>query len=228
VSLDYSGIELRTLGVLSGDERLIHDCIFGDLHLEIASGIAGRKLDKVKHKELRQAAKAVSFGIVYGIGARGLAAGQKTTVAAAQAMIDLWAERYPEAFNFRYKMQAEAKVSGFLKTAVGGTIYVGKKASLPRCANYPVQRAAFEAMACSIIRHKARLDKMRRAGRWRTVRMIATIHDALIDEAPGGTAPAVLRAMKEDMTKGWLDVFPGSDTTNLVEGGIGYSWATLE
>ena len=234
VSLDYSGIELRTLALLSEDDALFADCVHGDLHLAVAEGIAGRKLDRNKDKELRQAAKAVSFGIIYGSGAGGLAATMGKTHLEASRIIDMWEGRYPRAFNYRYKIEAEAKDTGFVRTALGGTIWLSKKPSLPKCANYPVQRAALEVMARAIIRHKETLDDLRSIGHeldWggdnKIMLLLSTIHDALIDEAPTSHANALLKLMKEDMTLGYLDVFPGADTANLVEGGIGTKWSNL-
>lgn len=229
VSLDYSGIELRCLAMLSGDERMLEDTIHGDLHLEVAQDMAGRKIDKETKsgKELRRGAKAVSFHIIYGGGAPGLAANTRQSIAVAGTMIDTWKARYPKAFEMRFQWQREAQRTGFLTAVDGGTIYVKKTASLPRCANYPVQRAALAVMAKAIKRHKISLDALRASRRYRTVQFLATIHDALIDEATKSTARRVLAVMKDDMVNGYLDIFPGADTSNLVEGGTGPNWGTL-
>ena len=228
VSLDYSGIELRVLALLSGDEQLLHDMIHGDVHLEVGSYIAGRKLDKkiTEDKEIRQSAKAVSFGIVYGISALGLSAGMKTTMDAAQGYIDFWGQRYPKAFNLRNEVMEEAVDTQYIRVIDGGGIYMGKRPGLTKCANYPVQRAALSIMAAAINRHKASLDAYR-AEHGQVAAMCSTIHDALIDEAVGAHAKPVLRLMKQDMVDGYLDIFPGTPTDKLVEGGAGPSWGEL-
>ena len=230
VSLDYSGIELRVLSILSSDEQLLEDMVEGDVHLEVASVIAGRKVNKAtkKGKEARQQAKAVSFGIIYGAGASGLSMTMRTSVDNAQNYIDFWQSRYPKAFNMRYAMMDEASKTRFIRMVDGGTVYMGRQPELTRCANFPVQRAALSIMAKAITRHKDTLDKERAAGRQKMTRMVSTIHDALIDEASAKHAKACLKLMKKDMIDGYLDMFPNAPIDNLVEGGIGPNWAELK
>lgn len=230
VSLDYSGIELKVLALLSGDEQLLYDCIEGDLHSEVASYMVGHRIDKKtpEGKEQRSKAKGVSFGIIYGSGALGLSGTLRTSVERAQELIDFWASRYPKAFGLRHEMMQHAEVDGFLPMIDGGTIWLGKKPDLPKCANYPVQRAALSVMARAIIRHKARLDAAADRGQHLGTRISATIHDALIDEALIADADEALHWMKDDMVAGYLDIFPGAPTDALVEGGVGPSWGELE
>ena len=229
VSLDYSGIELRVLALLSNDAQLLEDVVYGDVHAEVAAKMAGRKIDKTvaADKALRSKAKGVSFGIIYGSGALGLAGTMKTTEEAAQAYIDFWSTRYPDAFNYRWKMMQEAEKSRFIRTVDGGTIYMGRKPDLPKCANYPVQRAALSVMARAIVRHKQSLDALRHDGRHRLTRMLATIHDAIITEASSRDCQEVLEVMEDDMLEGYKDLFPGAPLDGLVEGGIGQNWSAL-
>jgi DNA polymerase-1 len=230
VSLDYSGIELKVLALLSGDDQLLYDCVHGDLHSEVGSYMAGYKIDKKtpEGKDIRSRAKGVSFGIIYGSGSLGLSGTLRTSLSRAQELIDFWADRYPRAFNLRNTMMTHALNGGYLPMIDGGTIYLGKKPDLPKCANYPVQRAALSVMARAIIRHRARLQDAADRGRHLGTRMAATIHDALIDEARIEDADEALRWMKEDMVAGYLDIFPGAPTDALVEGGTGPSWGELE
>jgi DNA polymerase-1 len=230
VSLDYSGIELKVLALLAEDDQLLYDCVHGDLHSEVGSYMAGYRIDKKtpEGKEIRSRAKGVSFGIIYGSGSLGLSGTLRTSVSRAQELIDFWADRYPKAFNLRNVMMGQALDDGYLRMVDGGTIYLGKKPELPKCANYPVQRAALSVMARAIIRHRARLEEAADRGRHLGTRMAATIHDALIDEALIDDAPEALQWMKEDMIAGYLDIFPGAPTDALVEGGTGPSWGELE
>jgi len=232
VSYDYSAIEMRVLALLSGDDQLLEDVVFGDVHSEVAAVIAGHRIDKKtpEGKNARSAAKGVSFGIIYGSGAGGLALTMRTSMEKAQTYIDFWADRYKRAFAYRFQMQEEAQATGYLTMNDGGTIYLGKRnADLPKCANYPVQRAALSVMARAITRHKATLDRLRGSGALDPQRtlLLATIHDALIDEALDTQAEIVKQAMAEDMTAGYLDFFPGAPTDNLIEGGVGPNWADL-
>jgi DNA polymerase-1 len=230
VSLDYSGIELRVLALLSGDEQLLQDMVEGDVHAEVAAVIAGHKIDKKtkKGKEARQAAKGVSFGIIYGSAATGLSTTMRCTIGTAQGYIDFWENRYPDAFKLRYDMMDEVAKTRSIRMIDGGTIYMGKRPDMPKCANYPVQRAALAIMARAIVRHKNSLDIERAKGKQRMTRMISTIHDALIDEAAVKDTKRCLALMENDMIQGYLDMFPGAPTTNLVEGGIGPNWAELD
>ena len=230
VSLDYSGIELKVLALLAEDDQLLYDCVHGDLHSEVGSYMAGYRIDKKtpEGKEIRSRAKGVSFGIIYGSGSLGLSGTLRTSVGRAQELIDFWADRYPKAFNLRNTMMNHALGDGFLPMVDGGSIFLGKKPQLPKCANYPVQRAALSVMARALIRHRARLEDAADRGRHLGTRMAATIHDAMIDEALIDDAPEALRWMKEDMVAGYLDIFPGAPTDKLVEGGTGPSWGELE
>jgi DNA polymerase I len=230
VSLDYSGIELRVLALLSGDTQLLSDMVEGDVHAEVAAVIAGHKIDKTtkKGKAARQAAKGVSFGIIYGSGAGGLATTMRCPVGTAQDYIDFWQDRYPDAFQLRYDMMEEVTQTRRIRCVDGGSIYMGRQPDLPKCANYPVQRAALSVMAAAIVRHKNTLDHVRLHGKQKMTRMLSTIHDALIDEAAKIDARPCLKLMEEDMIAGYLDVFPGAPIDNLVEGGIGLNWAALE
>lgn len=230
VSLDYSGIELRVLALLSNDDQLLQDMVDGDIHSEVAAKIAGHKIDKKtpEGKALRSAAKGVSFGIIYGSGAAGLAVNMRTTISLAQGYIDFWQDRYPNAFNLRFDMLVEASRTKRIRCVDGGTIYMGKNPELPRLSNFPVQRAALSIMAQALIRHKNSLDTERAEKRQRMTQMIATIHDAIIDEAATGDCVRLLEIMEEDMTQGYLDVFPGAPIDNLVEGGVGPNWGELD
>ena len=230
VSFDYSGIELRVLALLAEDDQLLEDMVEGDVHAEVAAVIAGHSIDKStpEGKKARTAAKGVSFGIIYGSGASGLAVNMRTTVEQAEEYIAFWADRYSNAFDYRNKMMDEASRTRYIRCVDGGTIYMGKKPDLPKCANYPVQRAALSVMARALIRHKNTLDHARSRGEQTHTKMISTIHDAIIDETLLADAGSCLSLMEQDMTDAYLDIFPAAPTERLVEGGVGTSWANLE
>ena len=234
VSLDYSGIELRVLGLLANDQQLIDDMVEGDIHSEVATKIAGRTITKAscrtskQDKAARTAAKGVSFGIIYGSGAAGLAVNMRTTLSNAQSYIDFWQDRYPNAFNLRFDMMEEASRTQYIRCVDGGTIYMSRKPLLTRAANFPVQRAALSIMAAAIVRHKNSLDAVRAEGRHKMTKMLATIHDALIDEAATKDCQELLKIMEDDMVQGYLDVFPDAPIDNLVEGGVGPNWGELD
>jgi len=230
VSLGYSGIELRVLALLSGDDQLLEDMVEGDVHSEVAAVIAGHKIDKKTKdgKRARQAAKGVSFGIIYGSGATCLASTMRCQRSTAQDYIDFWQERYPKAFNLRYDMMAEAERTGYIRMVDGGTVYMSKRPELPKASNYPVQRGAMSILARALVRHKDALDMQRAKKKQRLTRILSVIHDAIIDEAAVKDTTACLEMMELNMIEGYLDMFPGAPVDNLVEGGIGPNWAELE
>ena len=86
-----------------------------------------------------------------------------TSIERAQSFIDYWADRYPRAFDLRNQMMEEARKTGRIRVVDGGTIWMTRKPELPKCANYPVQRAALSVMARAIIRHHASLIDLRKA-----------------------------------------------------------------
>lgn len=226
VSYDYSGIEMRVMALVSGDEKLLDVVINGDPHGVMAEKVLGRAIDKSnpEDKETRQQMKGVNFGIIYGVGALGLAANQGWTIGYAQEMLDTWADMYPEAWDYRNKMFKEARETGYITMVDGGTIKMDKKnPGLTKCANYPVQRAGLSVMARAIVRHHETLKQCPA-----DVKLLSTIHDALIDEVPERMAQDVMLWMKRDMVRGFLDIFPNQSIKNLVEGGTGPSWGELE
>ena len=222
------------LALLSDDDQLLQDMVEGDIHSEVATRITGRTITKDScktnkdDKAARSAAKGVSFGIIYGSGAAGLAVNMRTSLDNAQGYIDFWADRYPNAFNLRYEVMDEVSRTKFIRMVDGGTVYMGAKPDLPKCSNYPVQRAALALLARAIVRHKHSLDALRERGRHRLTAFIASIHDALIDEAASADCEELLKIMEDDMVQGYLDVFPGAPIDNLVEGGIGPNWGELD
>lgn len=227
VSYDYSGIEMRVLALMSGDETLLHDVVHGDVHAAIGEYVLGRPLDKSvpEDYDIRQSMKAVNFGIIYGTTALGLAGRQGWSFAYAQGMLDYWSNRYPKAFALRKTALEEAESTQYLRMIDGGTIAMGKRPSPTRCANFPVQRAALSIMARAIIRHHETLTDKYTLDQ---AVMASTIHDALIDEARADIAEDVAALMARDMELGYWDVFPGAPIENLIEGGVGANWGELK
>jgi DNA polymerase I-like protein with 3'-5' exonuclease and polymerase domains len=152
----------------------------------------------------------------------------RCSIEKAQGYIDFWQDRYPDAFEYRYTMMNEVERTRYIRMVDGGTVYMGKRPDLPKCANYPVQRASLSVMARAIVRHKDSLDHVRGKRGHEHTRMLATIHDALIDEAATKDAEACLSIMERDMISAYLDIFPDAPIDNLVEGGIGPNWGELD
>lgn len=242
VSFDYSGIEMVMMALLSGDEQLLEDVIYGDPHSVMGEYVLGRPLDRstVEDNEMRQSMKSVNFGIIYGTSALGLAGRQGWAFSYADGLLNYWASRYPKAWAYRTQVKAQAIENGGYATMIdGGTIFMGppeklkKSRSMTKFANYPVQRAALSVMARAIIRHKDSMDNLRDLYPRDADRLLfcSTIHDALIDEAKKSLAPLVMETMKQDMLEAYYDIFPeirGAPEDKLLEGGLGPSWGELD
>lgn len=231
VIADYSGIELRTLATLSGDENLMHDLLTGDPHSE--SAITLFRLDResfmeaVKRKEskargFRTRAKSFSFQLTYGAGPPALAVVMRCSDAEAVDYIYKWAEKYPRAYEYRNDMMQYMKDSrGYLPCESGRTIYVPvQDRSLPVASNYPVQGTAADVMYCAIRHLHNNLDAANI-----DATMMATVHDELLVLAQEHAAKQAEKILVKSMKQGWLSTFPGTPVEHLIESAIGDSWA---
>jgi DNA polymerase-1 len=145
-----------------------------------------------------------------------------------QRLLDRWEARYPKAFAFRHEQQRLARQTGYLAMISGRQVWVGKKASLPVCANYPVQGGALDVMAGAVSWFKDMMDGGRDGGTIGTSAMIlGTVHDEMIAEAHKDDADEVAQTMHRAMELGWLDMFPGTSIERLVDGGTGPSWGDI-
>lgn len=236
---DYKGIEVRVLAEVSCDAQLLHDAIYSDVHAASASAIYGYELDYVLEvlasegegkyaniypiiKEQRSKAKAFTFQLVYGAGAGALSDVLRCTYEEAVAAIDAWAARYPNAFGYRNVIfQGIIDNEGYLPVHDGRTIRVFKdKQTLPVAANYGVQGAAASVMYRCMY-NAPRMFSNADVPAW----VAATVHDELISYADEEFAEEAHDIMCAAMVQSWLDIFPDSNTDNLLDSAIGTSWA---
>lgn len=231
---DYSGIEVRVLAELSGDKQLIHDAIYSDVHAASAAAIYKDDLthilavlaDKHHHdfysvKAKRSKAKGFTFQLTYGAGPGALANVLRVTFDGAVDAINAWAERYPKAYAYRNTMFDIMCNTGYLPVCDGRTIKVWKsEQTLPVAANYPIQAAAASVM------YRAMYHVRRRFIEHGINAVVAmTVHDELISYAYEDEAEAAMTQQVAGMIDGWLDIFPGTSTDNLVDYVVGTSWA---
>lgn len=240
VMADYSSIEVRVLAELSHDEKLLEDAIYGDVHSRSASQIFhidfeeftsilksdDKRYDNIRpiYKDMRTRAKSFTFQLLYGAGASALAIVLRCSDEDAFRAIDAWGSIYPKAYHYRTLMFEEMNHNGFLPVVDGRTIFVFRSdRTMPVAANYPVQGAAASVMYRAITRtHKSLWESNYRA------RMAATVHDELLLFSNLDHAEHVASLLVGSMVDGWLDIFPGTDTNNLVGKGnkatIGMHW----
>ena len=203
VDADYSQIELRVLAHVADDAAMQEAFASGeDFHAVTASQVFHVPLAEVTPK-LRSAAKAVNFGIVYGISAWSLADDIKVSNAEAQGFIDAYLARYTGVKAYMDNIKAEAEKNGFVTT-----IY-GRKRAIPElkasnfnlrsfgqraAMNTPIQGAAADIIKLAMVRVDKRL---RQEGL--EARLILQVHDELIVEAPEAEREQVTLLLKEEM-----------------------------
>lgn len=185
---DYSQIELRLMAHLSGDQGFIEAFRHGeDIHQRTASEIFGVPMDEVT-PQLRGRAKAVNFGIIYGVSDFGLARSTGVGREEAGAYIQGYFDRYPGIRAWVDKTLAEARSRGFVSTLYGRRRYLPELHSANRVQRQMAERAArnapLQGTAADIIKvAMVRIDREMRERRMAS-RMILQVHDELLFEAP--------------------------------------------
>ncbi len=203
VDADYSQIELRVLAHMSGDETMRSAFLEGqDIHSRTAAEVYGVPLEEVT-AQMRSAAKAVNFGIVYGISDFTLAKNISVTRAEARAFMDRYFARYPGVKRFMEEAVRLGHERGYARTLLGRRRYLPELASGnynvrafgERCAmNSPIQGTAADIIKLAMIR----VDQALRAEKLRA-RLILQVHDELIVEAPEDEAGRVRALLQECM-----------------------------
>lgn len=203
ISADYSQIELRVLAHLSGDENLV--AAFGegaDIHTKTAAEVFGVSFLEVT-PEMRSAAKAINFGIVYGISSFGLARGTGLTRKEAQAYIDSYFERYPGVKLYMQETVAEAHSRGYVTTILGRRRYLPairsrrwqERSFAERTAmNTPIQGSAADIIKLAMLKIHSRLESEGLG-----TRMLLQVHDELVFEAPKDEVHEATALIREEM-----------------------------
>ena len=203
VDADYSQIELRVLADLANDENMINAFNNGDdIHTITASQVFGLPVEFIT-KELRSGAKAVNFGIVYGIGAFSLAKDIGVSRKEAQEYIDNYLKTYSGVDRYMTRMIDLAKDRGYSETLFHRRRYLPELASSNKmlrafgervARNMPIQGTAADIIKIAMVKVDQRLsdEKMKS-------RLILQVHDELIVEAPEDEAEKALRIVTEEM-----------------------------
>ena len=203
VDADYSQIELRVLASVCGDKNMQEAFLSGkDIHTSTAAQVFGLPEDFVD-SSMRSAAKAVNFGIIYGIGAFSLSKDIGVSVAEAKKYIKNYLDNFSKVSEFMDKTVDDAKKNGYVTTIFGRRRYIpelsasnkvvqafGKRAAM----NAPIQGAAADIIKLAMVKVYRRLKtEMPEA------RLILQVHDELILEVPEAQAPAAEKLLKEEM-----------------------------
>ena len=203
VDADYSQIELRLLAHMSGDSAMIDGFNSGvDIHTVTASQVFSLPQDAVP-PELRRAAKAVNFGIVYGISAFSLSEDIHVTVAQAKEYMEKYFQHYSGVRAYMDRVVAQGREDGYVSTLYGrrrwlpelkssnfNTRSFGERVAL----NMPIQGTAADIIKLAMIKVDARLraEKLE-------ARLVLQVHDELIVECPESEAERVKALLQEEM-----------------------------
>ena len=203
VDADYSQIELRILVHITGDEHMQQAFLNGeDIHRSTAAKIYGIPQSEVTPR-LRSSAKAINFGIMYGKGAYSLSKDIGVTVKEADAFLKNYLDAFPKVSGYMDKTIADAKKRGYVSTLFG------RRRALPELAssnfnvrssgermarNTPIQGTAADVIKLAMVRvwKRLRAEKL-------DSRLILTVHDELIVEAPEAEAEYAARILRKEM-----------------------------
>ena len=203
VDADYSQVELRVLAHMAHDESMIAAFKSGeDIHTVTAAQVFNVDIDSVT-PYMRSSAKAVNFGIVYGIGAFSLAKDIGVTRAQATRYIQAYLEKYAGVARYMENVVDEAKKNGYVTTLFGRRRYLPELASSNRnirnfgervARNMPIQGTAADIIKISMVKVR---EKLREGGY--KAKLIMQVHDELIIEAPEDEADEVAILLKAEM-----------------------------
>ncbi|WP_367164460.1 DNA polymerase I [Kosakonia cowanii] len=223
VSADYSQIELRIMAHLSRDKGLLKAFSEGqDIHRATAAEVFGLPLDSVSNEQ-RRSAKAINFGLIYGMSAFGLSRQLNIPRKESQKYMDLYFERYPGVLEYMERTRAHAKESGYVETLDGRRLYLpdikasnaARRAGAERAAiNAPMQGTAADIIKRAMIAVDAWLQQEKPR-----VRMIMQVHDELVFEVHKEDIEAVTKKIHELMESSTQ-----LDVPLLVEVGSGPNW----
>ncbi|HET8817931.1 MAG TPA: DNA polymerase I, partial [Xanthomonadaceae bacterium] len=208
VACDYSQIELRIMAHLSEDPALLRAFSSGeDIHRATAAEVFGKAIDQVAPDE-RRAAKAINFGLMYGMGAFGLAKQLGVGRGEAQDYIALYFSRYPGVREFMERTRQQARDQGYVETVFGRRLYLehiaarnqGLRAGAERAAiNAPMQGTAADIIKRAMLDIDGWLAGQRDGAGNDPALMILQVHDELVFEVDAGFVDTLLGEVERRM-----------------------------
>ena len=223
ISADYSQIELRVIAHLSKDEGLLKAFKEGqDIHSSTASEVFGVDLQEVEPDQ-RRSAKAINFGLIYGISAFGLSKQLGINRNLAAEYMDIYFSRYPGVRKYMNKTKAEAKKTGYVETLYGRRLYlpeistgnaIRRQAAERVAINAPVQGTAADIMKKAMLSVNDSLKKQKI-----DAKLILQVHDELVVESHEKDTEKVTKILTDSMSKAAQLSVPLE-----VEIGIGKNW----
>lgn len=223
IAADYSQIELRIMAHLSADEGLLSAFSNGvDIHSATAAEVFAVEVDQVT-TDLRRSAKAINFGLIYGMSAFGLAQQLGLSRKQAQSYIDLYFERYPGVKNYMDNIREQAKEQGYVETLFGRRLYLpeihsrnaARRQYAERTAiNAPMQGTAADIIKIAMINTHKWLQQTQSAHK-----MVMQVHDELVFEVAETQVDSFTDTVRDIMcSAAQLDV------PLIVDIGVGNNW----
>jgi DNA polymerase I len=223
VAADYSQIELRIMAHLSGDASLLQAFAEDrDVHQATAAEVFSIPLEAVGADQ-RRSAKAINFGLMYGMSAFGLARQLGIGRGEAQRYMDLYFERYPGVKRYMEETRRQAREAGFVETVFGRRLYLPEIQSRNQALRQYAERSAINApmqgTAADIIkRAMIAVDAWLQTSRI-PARLIMQVHDELVLEVADGTVESLVGGLRAHMTQAAALAVPLK-----VEIGVGRNW----
>jgi DNA polymerase-1 len=234
ISADYSQFELRIAAAMSGDELMIKAFNENrDIHTETAALIQGVDAEEVT-KEMRYAAKAVNFGILYGQGVHGLAEGSKISYAEAKEFIDKYFDVRPALKGMIDRFKDEAKNKGYVETVMGrrrptpdvqSSNYMVREGAYRAAINMPVQGSAADLTKMAMSKIQEYFDRNMENGKWKMgmPRQIMQVHDSVMVECHEDDAEEVAAEIVKIME----NIKPDLGVNLNVDVSVGKNWGEL-
>ncbi|BBS89234.1 DNA polymerase I [Aeromonas media] len=224
VAADYSQIELRIMAHLSGDQGLLTAFAEGkDIHKATAAEVFDVALEAVT-TDMRRSAKAINFGLIYGMSAFGLAKQLGIGRAEAQKYMDLYFERYPGVLEYMERTRQQAEAQGYVETLFGRRLYLpdikSRNAGLRKAAERAAINAPMQGTAADIIkRAMIAVDGWIRGITDGSIHMLMQVHDELVFEIREEKLEEYIALIKEKMSAAAELHVP-----LVVEAGTGDNW----
>ena len=223
LALDYSQIELRIMAHLSADESLLNAFARGlDVHRSTAAEVFGEALEQVSPDQ-RRAAKAINFGLIYGMSAFGLGKQLNIGRNEAQQYVDTYFERYPGVKRYMEETKQRARDQGYVETVFGRRLYLpdinARNANVRQYAERTAINAPMQGTAADIIKRAMIEVQAWLVDENPDCKMIMQVHDELVFEVTAGKVDSCQQAIAALMT-GAADLSVKLE----VDAGVGLNW----
>lgn len=227
LSADYSQIELRIMAHLSDDNCLVTTFNNGeDVHQATAAEILGKAIESVTTEERRRA-KAINFGLIYGMSAYGLSKQLGIERSAAQEYIDSYFDKFPGVFEYMEQTREKARKSGFVETMYGRRLYLPdinsknyprRQAAERAAINAPMQGAQSDIIKLAMIKIQGWIEA---EGLQSDIKMIMQVHDELVFEIKN--SKTILELSKQTIPE-MMGSVASLKVPLLVGVGVGSNW----